>query len=59
MSDKPDTFAAIARDAARKVVDAVKPHATLDNAAKVIGAVNGVLDAMEKVRRIKPPPVKP
>lgn len=55
MSDKPDTFGAIMRDAARKVTDAVKPHATLDNAVKVLGAVNAALDAVEKARRIKPP----
>ena len=50
-----DDAAAAAADAARKVVGAVKPHVTLDNAGKIIAHVNGALDAVEKARRIGAP----
>lgn len=63
MSAPKDSLGAIARDAAAAIkarasaaAAAVKPHVTMDNAVKVVGLVNGVLDAAEKARRIQPGP---
>lgn len=65
MSAPKDSFGAIARDAAAAIkarvsaaAAVVKPHVTVDNAVKVVGLVNGVLDAAEKARRVAPPPAR-